>query len=88
MDFILSPELVRIGDAKCLSALWHDMKYKDWFMALLDVEEYIEVKEKALSDYEDRCTWAQKMLTNIAKSGFFSSDRTIQQYNDEIWHLK
>ena len=88
VDFILSPELVRIGDAKCLSALWHDMKYKDWFMALLDVEEYIEVKEKALSDYEDRCTWAQKMLTNIAKSGFFSSDRTIQQYNDEIWHLK
>ena len=88
VDFIISPELLRIGDPACLSALWHDMKYKDWFMALLDVEEYIAVKEKALSDYEQRRSWNQKMLTNIAKSGFFSSDRTIKQYNDEIWHLK
>lgn len=88
VDFIVSPELVSIGDAACLSALWYDMKYKDWFMALLDVEDYIVTKEKALHDYEQRRIWAQKMLTNIAQSGFFSSDRTIKQYNDEIWHLK
>lgn len=88
VDFIVSPELVSIGDANCLSALWRDMKHKDWFMALLDVENYIVAKEKALNDYEQRRAWAQKMLTNIAKSGFFSSDRTIKQYNDEIWHLK
>ncbi len=87
VDFIISPELVSIGDASCLAALWHDMKHKDWFMALLDVEAYIEEKEKALNDYEQRRPWAQKMLTNIAKSGFFSSDRTIRQYNNEIWHL-
>ena len=57
-------------------------------MALLDVEDYIAVKEQAIHDYRDRRTWAQKMLVNIAKSGYFSSDRTIRQYNEEIWRLK
>ncbi|MGE4275591.1 MAG: glycogen/starch/alpha-glucan phosphorylase [Lawsonibacter sp.] len=87
VDFLVSPQLLAIGDPACLSALWNDMKRKDWFMALLDVEEYIAVKERAMGDYEDRKAWARKMLVNIAKSGYFSSDRTIRQYNQEIWHL-
>jgi len=87
VDFILSPELLAIGDPADLSALWRDMKGKDWFMALLDVEEYIAAKERAIHEYGDRRTWAKKMLVNIAKSGFFSSDRAIAQYNEDIWHL-
>lgn len=88
VDFILSPELLSIGDPLALTALWQDLKHKDWFMSLLDLEDYITVKENALSDYEDRTAWAKKMLLNIAYSGFFSSDRTIAQYNEEIWKLK
>ena len=87
VDFLVSPELLSIGDAKSLSTLWKDMKGKDWFMALLDVEDYIAAKERALADYGDRMAWAGKMLVNIAKSGYFSSDRTIRQYNEDIWHL-
>ena len=60
---------------------------KDWFMTLLDVKEYIQVKEKMLQDYADKNAWEKKMLVNIAKAGFFSSDRTIAQYNEDIWHL-
>ncbi len=88
VDFIISPELLAIGDPAELSALWKDMKTKDWFMALLDVEEYITVKDRCLRDYGDRRAWAKKMLVNIAKSGYFSSDRTIEQYNEDIWKLK
>ncbi len=88
VDFIISPQMLAIGDPVCLSELWNDMKHKDWFMALLDVEEYIAAKERTIRDYEDRKAWAGKMLVNIAKSGYFSSDRTIRQYNDEIWHLR
>lgn len=88
VDFIVSPELMAIGDGVLLSALWNDLKHKDWFMSLLDLEAYIAVKEQALCDYEDRPAWAKKMLVNIAQSGFFSSDRTIAEYNREIWHLK
>lgn len=88
VDFIISQELLAIGDPVKLTELWRDMKGKDWFMALLDVEAYIAVKDCALHDYENRKAWAKKMIVNIAKSGFFSSDRTIRQYNDEIWHLK
>ena len=88
VDFLVSPELLAIGDPVSLSTLWRDMKGKDWFMALLDVEEYIAVKDRALHDYGDRRSWAKKMLVNIAKSGYFSSDRTIRQYNEDIWHLK
>ena len=63
------------------------MKSKDWFMALLDVEDYLAAKDRCLRDYQDRQAWARKMLVNIAKSGYFSSDRTIRQYNEEIWRL-
>lgn len=87
VDFLVSPELLAIGDPASLSTLWHDMKSKDWFMALLDVEDYIRAKAKALRDYECRTAWAEKMLVNIARSGYFSSDRTIRQYNQDIWHL-
>ena len=88
VDFLVSPELLAIGDPTELSLLWKDMKNKDWFMALLDVEAYISAKDQAIKDYADRRTWAQRMLVNIAKSGYFSSDRTIQQYNEDIWKLK
>ena len=88
VDFLLSPELLSIGDPLALTALWQDLKHKDWFMSLLDLEDYITTKEKALSDYENSTDWTKKMLINIACSGFFSSDRTIAQYNEEIWKLK
>lgn len=87
VDFLVSPELLALGDPAVLSTLWNDMKHKDWFMALLDVESYIEAKDRALAAYEDRTAWARRMLVNIAKSGYFSSDRTIAQYNADIWHL-
>lgn len=87
VDFLVSEQLLAIGDPVCLSTLWNDMKHKDWFMALLDVEEYIAVKERAIADYEDRTAWARKVLINISKSGYFSSDRTVRQYNQDIWHL-
>ena len=87
VDFLVSPQLLTLGDPARLSALWSDLKTKDWFMTLLDVEDYIAAKKQALADYEDRLAWARKMLVNIAKSGYFSSDRTIRQYNEEIWHL-
>ena len=88
VDFLVSPELLAIGDPASLSQLWRDMKNKDWFMALLDVEDYIAAKDRAIQDYGDRRAWAKKMLVNIAKSGYFSSDRTIEQYNEDIWKLK
>ncbi len=86
-DFLVSPELLSTGVPAELSALWKDMKSKDWFMALLDVEDYLAAKDRCLRDYQDRQAWARKMLVNIAKSGYFSSDRTIRQYNEEIWRL-
>lgn len=88
VDFIISKELIRIGDPENLCRLYKDIVGKDWFMALLDLKEYIAVKERAFADYEDRMAWAEKMLVNTAKAGFFSSDRTIAQYNQDIWHLK
>ena len=88
VDFLLTPQMLSIGDVSMLWPLWNDMKYKDWFMALLDVESYIAAKERALAAYEDRAAWAKKMLVNIAKSGYFSSDRTIAQYDADIWRLR
>ena len=88
VDFILSPELLALGDAGSLSRLYKDFIAKDYFMALLDLEEYIAVKERCLADYEDRAAWSRRMLVNIARSGFFSSDRTIAEYNRDIWYLK
>lgn len=87
VDFILSKPLLRIGDPICLARLYKDIVGKDWFMALLDLRAYIEKKERVLCDYEDRSAWAGKMLVNTANAGFFSSDRTIAQYNADIWHL-
>lgn len=88
VDFIVSPELLSIGNPQMLSALWRNIKYEDYFKALLDTEEYIKVREKAYDDYEDRISWAKKMTANIANSGYFSSDRTISEYNKDIWKLK
>lgn len=88
LDFIISPEVMRLGDPENLGRLYKDMTRKDWFMALLDVKDYIAVKEKLLDAYEDRNAWAGKMLMNIAKAGFFSSDRAVAQYEKDIWHLR
>ena len=87
VDFIISPMVMRLGDPENLARLYKDMTRKDWFMALLDVKEYIQVKERALEDYEDRLAWAKKMLCNIAKAGYFSSDRSVAEYNRDIWKL-
>lgn len=87
LDFLISPQLMRLGDPESLGRLYKDMTRKDWFMALLDVKDYIRVKEQLFADYENRTDWAKKMLTNIAKAGFFSSDRAIAQYNADIWRL-
>ena len=87
VDFIISKDLMRIGDPINLGRLYKEIVEKDWFMALLDVKDYIQTKEQMLKDYEDKNAWAKKMLVNIAKAGFFSSDRTIAEYNQDIWHL-
>ena len=87
VDFIISPELLRIGDKYLLLELHAELIRKDWFMTLLDVKDYIQKKEQAYADYEDRMAWAKKMVVNIAKAGYFSSDRTIAEYNKDIWHL-
>lgn len=87
VDFIVSDELKQYGDEENLSRLHHEIISKDWFMTLLDFKEYIKVKEQALADYKDRAAWGRKMLINTAMAGFFSSDRTIRQYNTDIWKL-
>ena len=87
VDFIVSDELLAIGNEENLERLYNELLNKDWFMTLLDLEEYIKVKDKAFADYEDRMSWAKKMLHNIANAGFFSSDRTIEEYNKDIWKL-
>ena len=87
VDFIISKDLIRIGDPVNLARLYKEIVGKDLFMALLDVKDYIKTKEQMLEDYEDEQAWAKKMLVNIAKAGFFSSDRTIAEYNRDIWHL-
>ena len=68
--------------------LYNELLNKDWFMTFLDFKSYVKTKDQAFKDYEDRTAWAKKMLVNIAKAGFFSSDRTIEEYNRDIWHLK
>ena len=88
VDFIVSDELVKHGNAERLERLYNELINKDWFMTLIDLKEYIAVKEQMLADYEDQKSWMTKVIKNIAKAGFFSSDRTIEQYNDEIWHSK
>ncbi|HES8319709.1 TPA: glycogen/starch/alpha-glucan family phosphorylase [Streptococcus pyogenes] len=88
VNFIISPELLAFGNEECLDRLYKELISKDWFMTLIDLEEYIEVKEKMLADYEDQDLWMTKVVRNIAKAGFFSSDRTIEQYNEDIWHSR
>ncbi len=87
VNFIISKKMLKIGSRKHLLNLYNELITKDWFMTFPDFDAYIEAKEKIYADYEDRRKWAQKMLVNIAKAGFFSSDRTIEQYNEDIWHL-
>ena len=87
VDFIISDEMLEVGDKENLTRLHDELINKDWFMTLLDVEDYIKTKERMFKDYEDREAWNKKVLINISKAGFFSSDRTIAQYNEDIWHL-
>ena len=87
VDFIKGEELEAIGDMENLERLYKEIRSKDWFMALLDVKEYIQTKEKMLADYEDEEAWSRKALVNIAKAGYFSADRTIAEYNRDIWKL-
>lgn len=88
VDFIVSKEALKVGHKENLQRLYHELLNKDWFMTLLDLEDYIATKDKMFEDYEDRQKWKKMMLVNIAKAGFFSSDRTIAEYNRDIWKLK
>lgn len=88
VDFIVGPQCMKIGHKENLERLYNDILHKDWFMALIDLEDYIKVKDRMFADYEDRKHWNQMSLVNIAKAGFFSSDRTIAEYNRDIWRLK
>ena len=88
VDFLVSDEMMEVGSKENLERLYNELLNKDWFMTFPDFEDYCKTKEKAYADYDDKKAWAKKMLVNISKAGFFSSDRTIKQYNDEIWHLE
>ena len=87
VDFIVCDDMLAVGDKEMLSRLHNELIVKDWFMTLLDVKDYIKTKEVALKDYEDKKAWSRKALMNIANAGFFSSDRTIEEYNRDIWKL-
>ncbi len=87
INFITSDEILKVGQKENLERLQHEIISKDWFMTLLDFDSYKEKKEEALKAYTDQKTWAKKALVNIAKAGYFSSDRTIEEYNNDIWHL-
>lgn len=87
IDFLISPEMLKIGDVYTLLEIHAELIRKDWFMTLLDLKAYIKAKDQIFADYEDRRKWSQKMLVNIAKAGYFSSDRTVFEYNKEIWKL-
>ena len=87
VDFIVGEELMNIGCEENLERLYNEIITKDWFMTLLDFEDYVKTKERAFEEYEDRMKWARKMLINISKAGYFSSDRTISEYNNDIWKL-
>jgi starch phosphorylase len=87
VDFIVSDTVKAVGCSENLERLYHELLSKDWFMTFPDFADYVETKEKAYEAYTDRRGWAKKMLVNISKAGFFSSDRTIDQYNKEIWKL-
>lgn len=88
VDFILNPAVVKLGNKTRLERLYNELLNKDWFMTLIDFNAYVEAKEQILADYEDQDSWNEKVVHNIAKAGFFSSDRTIAQYNADIWHCE
>ena len=88
VDFILNPAIVKLGNETRLTRLYNELLNKDWFMTLIDFDAYIKAKEQILADYEDQDRWNEKVVQNIAKAGFFSSDRTIAQYNADIWHCE
>ena len=79
--------MMKLGDKVRLERLFKELTGKDWFMTFPDFDDYVETREKAYADYENSLEWAEKMLVNIAKAGYFSSDRTIAQYNKDIWKL-
>ena len=85
--FIVSEPMLKLSKEEHLRNFYNELLNKDWFMTLLDLKDYIKVKDQVFADYEDRNSWAKKMLVNIGEAGFFSSDRTIEQYNKDIWHL-
>ncbi len=87
VDFIVSDAVLAVGQKENLERLYKELLNKDWFMTFPDFEDYCATKDKAIADYEDRTAWGKKMIKNIANAGFFSSDRTIAQYNEDIWHL-
>ncbi len=87
VDFIISDTMSEVGDIICLTRLYNEFLTKDWFMTFLDFKDYIRVKNKMIQDYHNRESWGKKMIINIAKSGYFSSDRTINEYNSDIWHI-
>ena len=88
VDFILNPAVVKLGNKTRLERLYNELLNKDWFMTLIDFNAYVDAKEQILADYEDQDSWNEKVVHNIAKAGFFSSDRTIAQYNADIWHCE
>ena len=88
VDFIVGPETMKVGHKENLERLYNELLNKDWFMTLLDLEDYIAKKDEIFEAYEDQARWRRMMLVNIAKAGYFSSDRTIADYNKDIWHLK
>lgn len=87
VEFIVGPEMMKVGQKENLERLHKELIVKDWFMTFPDFEDYCKTKDRVVADFDDRKTWAKKMLVNISKAGFFSSDRTIEQYNQDIWHL-
>jgi len=87
VDFITGDKILEVGQKENLERLKKELTEKDWFMTFLDFEDYCKTKERAFSDYEERFKWAEKMLVNIANAGYFSSDRTVKEYNEDIWRL-
>ena len=88
VDFIVSDTVRKVGNAENLERLYNELLNKDWFMTFPDFEDYLKTREQVFADFEDRDAWAKKCLVNIANAGFFSSDRTIDQYDKEIWHTR
>jgi starch phosphorylase len=87
VDFIVGKKMLALGQEENLTRLYNELLNKDWFMTFPDFKDYVATKDRAFAAYEDRHAWAKKMLKNIANAGFFSSDRTIAQYNEDIWKL-